>query len=146
VTLRIATDSFSTPNADGLIDHVHQHFPVPACQTEDEACVTRLLVHEWVANLIQHADFSETEPEIAIRFERSGGATRYVIEDNSNGFDLERYFTHRDALTEAFPSRGMGLMMMSSCSEHLAYRRVGPQQNRLEFVLKRGERFLNVGA
>lgn len=146
VTLRIASDSYSSPNSDGLIDQVHRHFAPPTSQSEDEACVSRLLVHEWVANLIQHADFLETEPEIAIRFERAGGATRYVIEDNSNGFDLERYLQTRESSTDVLPARGMGLMMMSSCSEHLAYRRVGPQHNRLEFVLKPGEPYLDVGA
>lgn len=146
VTLRIAADSYSAPNSDGLIDQVHRHFSPPTSQSEDEACVSRLLVHEWVANLIQHADFLKTEPEIAIRFERAGGATRYVIEDNSSGFDLERYLQFRENSAEALPARGMGLMMISSCSDHLTYHRVGPQHNRLEFVLKPGERYLNVGA
>lgn len=126
---------------------MHDHFQAdPQGSDHDDVYMSQLLVHEWVANLVQHADFSETEPEIAIRFENTGGSVRYVIEDNSNGFDLERYLRRSDQVDEPFPCRGMGLLMLNACSDHLAYRRVGPRHNRLEFVLKENAPFLDVGA
>jgi serine/threonine-protein kinase RsbW len=145
LTLHIASDSFSAPSADGLIDQVHTHFDGGPAPSDDESCMSRLLVHEWVANLIQHANFEETEPEIAIRFEKSGSSVRYVIEDNSSGFDLDRYLRANESVSEAMPCRGMGLLMLNACSEHLAYRRLGPQRNRLEFVLRPDGAFLDVG-
>jgi serine/threonine-protein kinase RsbW len=127
------------------MDHVHSHFETDLDVLDDEACVSKLLVHEWVANLMQHADFSDDEPEIAIRFEKINGSVRYVIEDNSRGFDLERYLNNNDRVNEPMPCRGMGLLMLSACSEELAYRRMGPRHNRLEFILKNDPGTLDVG-
>jgi serine/threonine-protein kinase RsbW len=148
LTIHIASDSYSTPTTDGLIDQVHHYFDAGTAPMEEEdndACLSRLLVHEWVANLIQHADFSDSEPEIAIRFEKTGDTVCHVIEDNSNGFDLERYLDCNDGVSESFPCRGMGLLMLNACSEHLAYQRIGPHRNRLEFILKDHHGYLDIG-
>ena len=42
-------------------------------------------------------------------------------------------FGRREATLEAFPERGMGLLMLQACTEELSYRRIDEGWQRLEF-------------
>ena len=89
--------------------------------------VTRLALHEWIANLVQHADFSTRAPLVEIVLEPHQERLRCRIADNSSGFD----FSHQLAVQRAMvrsgfahgspPERGRGLMMLAAFTEGLAY-------------------------
>lgn len=144
VKLHIDDASYDTACLSHLIDHVHSVFDAPerpqgvGMLSADHWLISKLLVHEWVANLVQHAQFGDRNPEIVINFESAGnGSTvRYVIEDNSMGFDLATYLEGQTSVREPLPERGMGLLILSTCSEEIVYRRVNEGKNRLEFVLR----------
>lgn len=100
--------------------------------------VLRLAVHEWVANLVQHAAFGRRRPEIRLRVERAGRAApglRCVIEDNSDGFDFASQVSRQERLVGApEPSeRGRGLLMLLACAEDLTYEPAGKRRQRLAF-------------
>ncbi|HYE94575.1 MAG TPA: ATP-binding protein [Rubricoccaceae bacterium] len=102
--------------------------------------VLKLAVHEWVANLVQHAAFGRRRPEIRLRVERAGRGVpglRCVIEDNSNGFDFERQIVRqRGVLGADQPSdRGRGLLMLLACTEDLTYEPAAKGRQRLAFVV-----------
>ncbi len=129
---------FSDP--DTLIDRVHALFE----QWESEGTFEplfdatalhrlKLAVHEWLANLIQHADFDQRTPDVQLHLRADGKYIRCIIEDNSEGFDLDGHLSARREVLDAFPERGMGLLMIKSCTEDLAYRQSGPARHRLEF-------------
>lgn len=151
MTLQIDDESFDSPSICHLIDHVHSVFDSPerphtvATLSADEWLISKLLVHEWVANLVQHAHFGDRDPEINIHFEPAGESVRYVIEDNSIGFDLDTYLATHDTVDRPLPDRGMGLLFLSSCSEEVVYRRIGNRRNRLEFVLGQWPDAVEVG-
>jgi len=95
----------------------------------------RLAVHEWVANLVQHADFSNREPNITLNVIPNGRRVRCVIEDNSEGFPFpEQIDVQRNALTP-FPERGMGLLMLNAATEYFEYSETEDGCRRLEFTV-----------
>ena len=129
---------FSDPET--IIDRVHALFD----QWETEGtfepqldAITlqrlKLAVHEWLANLLQHADFDQRPPVVDLHVGPDGQNVRCVIEDNSEGFDLDGHLSARREVLDAFPERGMGLLMIKSCTEDLSYRQLGPARHRLEF-------------
>lgn len=86
--------------------------------------VMKLAIHEWVANLVQHADFSDRAPLIQLQIQANGKSVRCEIEDNSRGFDFDLQIAHqRDKVIETTvpPDRGRGLLMMIACTENLRY-------------------------
>lgn len=87
------------------------------------ADVLRLAVHEWVANLVQHASFPDGA-RISLDVEATGAAVRVAIEDSSAGFDFGRQLERqREILDAPAPSeRGRGLLMLVTCAEDLAFR------------------------
>lgn len=88
--------------------------------------VLKLAVHEWIANLVQHADFRNCTPEIMLSLLPEGRRVRCIIEDNSSGFDFGAQIEkQRTALatTTVPPERGRGLLIMIACTENLSYRR-----------------------
>ena len=91
-----------------------------------------LAAHEWLANLIQHADFGDRPPEIALEVWHDEHGLHGVIEDNSAGFDLDGHLALRAQALEAFPERGMGLLMLRACTTDLVYAR-SSGWNRLTF-------------
>lgn len=102
--------------------------------------VMKLAVHEWIANLVQHADFEARPPRIEFAVIPNGRRVRCVIEDNSRGFDFEQQLTCQEAqvAAEVPPDRGRGLLMMIACTEDLHYeappaQRGAGQRQRLEF-------------
>lgn len=101
-------------------------------------CVAQLAVHEWVANLVQHAAFGGRRPEIALAVAAEADGLRCVIEDNSDGFDFQRQLDRQEALVaEPEPSeRGRGLLMMIACTEELLYEPTADGRQRLAFVVR----------
>jgi len=95
----------------------------------------RLAVHEWVANLVQHADFADREASITMDVIPNGHRVRCIIEDNSEGFPFpEQIDIQRDALTP-FPERGMGLLMLNAATEYFEYSETKDGRRRLEFTV-----------
>lgn len=84
--------------------------------------VLRLVVHEWVANLVQHATFhGAVEITLGVRPMANGAACE--IEDNSAGFDFATQIAHQQAVLDApGPSeRGRGLLMLVTCTQQLSF-------------------------
>lgn len=127
-------------NLGRVMDDVHELFGQWAEEgafsplfDEDKVLLMRLAVHEWLANLVQHADFGEQTPEIILDVQPNGKRVRCVIEDNSRGFDLDLHIERRRQALDAFPDRGMGLLMLQAATEYLDYRRGENGHHRLEF-------------
>ncbi|HET6569478.1 MAG TPA: ATP-binding protein [Rhodothermales bacterium] len=98
-------------------------------------CHAHLVMHEWLANLVQYAEFRENAPSVCLRIQVEQGRTRFLIEDNSTGFDFQtRMKIQREAL-DVLPNRGLGLLMIAACTEELSYQRLGPAHHRLTFVI-----------
>ncbi len=110
--------------------------------------VLKLAVHEWIANLVQHADFAGRRPHVHLALLPTEGAdaVRCVIEDNSDGFSFEEALVEQQLRLDRAPvppERGRGLLMMIACTEDLTYRAAGEGRggdgaassalNRLEF-------------
>ncbi len=95
----------------------------------------KLAVHEWLSNLIQHADFDDREPMLSLAFARNRENVWCAIDDNSQGFDLNAQLNARSEILEKFPERGMGLLMIKACTKKLSYRQLNDSINRLEFVV-----------
>lgn len=100
----------------------------------------RLAVHEWVANLVQHASFPETGPLLRLELRPNGRGVCCTIEDNSAGFDLEGQLARQRARLAAAPraERGRGLLILTACARDLCYAPVpappgGPARHRLTF-------------
>jgi serine/threonine-protein kinase RsbW len=95
----------------------------------------KLAVHEWLSNLIQHADFAERDPAITLQVCQNGSGVHCAIEDNSRGFDLDGRLTARSEILERFPERGMGLLMIKACTRDLRYTQLTETRHRLEFCV-----------
>lgn len=115
---------------DAVVDEVHALFatweregalspPLDAFSAE----VMKLAVHEWIANIVQHADFEGRAPEISFAVFPNGRRVRCVIEDNSRGFDFEHQLAYQESEVAAAvpPDRGRGLLMLIACTEDLRY-------------------------
>ena len=122
---------------DTAVDELHALFDRWARQGTFEAvlgidglAVLELAVHEWVANLVQHAAFPRgVRIEMTVSVE--GDAVRCVVTDTSAGFDMAAQVERQRAvLTGPGPSeRGRGLLMMIQSTDDLAFRPAdgGPQ-------------------
>lgn len=95
----------------------------------------KLAVHEWLANLVQHADFGERTPEIQIEISPNGSSVSCMIQDNSRGFDLNEELKTRKEVLSMLPDRGMGLLMLHACTHSLTYKRLDDSAHRLEFTV-----------
>ncbi len=134
------THRFSDPAT--LIDRVHSVFEnwkeneqLPECLNEDVVHRLKLAIHEWLANLIQHAEFRDRKPEISITVRSKKNGIECAIEDNSDGFDLNGQLSAKPGVIDAFPERGMGLLMIKACTEHLAYEELSDMRHRLQFIV-----------
>lgn len=95
----------------------------------------QVVLHEWLANLIQHARFAETDPhvEITIRMRR-----RYIscsVVDNSTGFNLSEQLETQRNQAQALPERGMGLRIISACTDQCEYRSLDDGRYHFEFSI-----------
>lgn len=134
------THRFSDPAT--LFDRVHSVFEnweeketLPGCLDEDIVHRLKLAIHEWLANLVQHADFRDRRPEISITVRALRNGIECAIEDNSEGFDLNGQLTAKPDVIDAFPERGMGLLMIKACTEHLDYEELTNMRHRLQFIV-----------
>ena len=124
---------------DRFVDDVHAQFDawgevdeVRSAIGDDGLAILRLAVHEWVANLVQHAEFCGPA-ELTVALTVLEGGVRCEIEDTSRGFDFVHQIGAQQSLLNApAPSeRGRGLLMLVSCAEDLAFRQAdadGPQR------------------
>ncbi|GEM_PF-799972 len=84
----------------------------------------QLSLHEWIANLVQHACFGVAEPAISIyvRF-LNPLKVQCVVADNSIGFDFDHHIEQeRDRRNEEFfQERGLGLLILETSVSNLNY-------------------------
>ncbi|PSQ96170.1 MAG: ATP-binding protein [Bacteroidetes bacterium SW_9_63_38] len=85
---------------------------------------TQLVLHEWIANLLQHADFADRPPSIEIRLTTQNRHITCSVIDNSEGFDLKKRLPEREEMEE-LPERGMGLRIIDACTGELSYTSTG---------------------
>lgn len=107
---------------------------------EDTLHYARMAIHEWVANLVQHANFDTRTPRIIISLWSDGRRLHGFIEDNSEGFAPEKHMHGSiEERVHTMPERGMGLLLVKASTEFMNYRRVTRGRYRFEFsVLARG--------
>jgi serine/threonine-protein kinase RsbW len=131
---------------DGAVDALHATFDAwEAERTFDEVLdpfgrqVLRLAIHEWLANLVQHAAFGRRRPDVRMELTLVKGGVSCTIDDNSAGFDFERQLATQEQLVGGpRPSeRGRGLLMLIACTDDLAYAPAGRRQ-RLSFRVRSG--------
>ncbi len=92
----------------------------------------RVAVHEWIANLSQHATYGGRTPEANLCLAQTNGRLYCVIEDNSAGFDLAKSIGDvRYEDISHLPERGMGLLLMQGSAASVSYRSISPGRNRL---------------
>lgn len=96
----------------------------------------KLAVHEWLANLVQHADFQGREPEVVLTVSVEQDRLRCVIIDNSEGFDIGPHLSAKQDILRTFPERGMGIMLLRCSTSELSYRRLADGRHRLEFFVE----------
>lgn len=96
---------------------------------------TQLVLHEWIANLLQHADFQERTPTIRIQLDSKDRRVLCVVTDNSEGFDLHRKLPSQDDAMEELPERGMGLRIINACTDGLSYQSTKSGRYRFEFSI-----------
>ena len=132
-------------NLETIIDEIHALFAHWAeadtfAPTLDAFAleVLKLTVHEWVANLVQHATFTQ-QAEISLTVSSADGKVRCTIDDNSEGFDFHAQLDIQDDHVRAdqAPDRGRGLLMMIACTEDLSYRTTPGGTQRLAFWFAR---------
>jgi anti-sigma regulatory factor (Ser/Thr protein kinase) len=96
----------------------------------------RLFLEEMVLNLIDHAVGSATD-RIDVRIEVEPGRVVLVLEDDSNPFDPRSAPAFdRDRPLEARSSRGMGIHLVRSMADDVAYERIDGR-NQLRVVVQR---------
>lgn len=95
----------------------------------------RMALHEWLANLIQHANFKERTPEVTLRFETASRHIHCSITDNSAGFELETQLRTQLMEAQPLPERTMGLRIIDACTEELSYDRTENGRYRLTFSI-----------
>lgn len=96
---------------------------------------TQLVLHEWIANLLQHADFRDRPPTVEIRL---GTENRHIIctvTDNSEGFDLAEQLPTQEEMMDDLPERGMGLRIINACTDSLSYTSTEAGRHRFEFSI-----------
>lgn len=103
----------------------------------------RLAVHEWLANLAQHADFPERAAEVVLTVKPGQQQLTCVIEDNSTGLDLRFQgldtnfrMAERPPGLQPLPERGMGLALIRACAHELSYERLGPDRHQLTLCIR----------
>ncbi len=132
------TYAFGTLNT--VVEEAHGFFaPLLAGEATPERA-SRLLhlqlaAHEWLANLVQHARFSERTPHIALEISEHEEAVACKVEDNSDGFDLDEALRKRRDSLSRLPERGMGLLILFACASEIQYNRQVDGLNRLRFVI-----------
>lgn len=108
--------------------------PLPTPNTLHYA---RLALHEWIANLIQHADFKERDPEITIRVQTNERHVHCRVTDNSSGFEMEDQLRAQIENGHPFPERTMGLRIIDACTEDLSYDCTAAGKYQISFTISK---------
>lgn len=95
----------------------------------------RLVLHEWLANLVQHADFQERTPEVFIRVHPGENKIHGSVVDNSKGFPLAHRLETQTTNALPFPERAMGLRFIRACTESLSYDRTDDGRYQFTFSI-----------
>ena len=95
----------------------------------------QLILHEWLANLLQHADFDGQTPDVSIHIRADDQHLYGSVGDNSTGFDLDAHLTNQQSSAKALPERGMGLRIISACAADFSYEPSGDERYRFEFSI-----------
>lgn len=96
---------------------------------------TQLVLHEWIANLLQHADFRGRSPSVHIQLSSENRRITCTVTDNSEGFDLAEHLPAQEEAMENLPERGMGLRIISACTDRLSYASTESGRYRFEFSI-----------
>lgn len=104
---------------------------------ESTWCYVRVVLHEWVANLVQHADFFERMPSMVVAVWRCDQGLCGFVRDNSSGFDLDDHLQGSlEDIPLRMPERGMGLLMLHDTAHLVTYTRNAPRRNTLYFCVQ----------
>lgn len=95
----------------------------------------QLVLHEWIANLLQHAQFGNRTPTIQICLASKNRHINCVVIDNSDGFDFEERLPAKNDTMDNLPDRGMGLRIINACTEQLSYTSTNAGHHRFEFSI-----------
>jgi serine/threonine-protein kinase RsbW len=82
----------------------------------------QLVLHEWIANLIQHANFEGRAPQLVLHLRAHHTYLDGTLTDNSHGFDLDGQLERQHEMATSMPDRGMGLRIIDACTEAFDYR------------------------
>jgi len=96
---------------------------------------TQLVLHEWIANLLQHGDFGHRTPAIEIRLKTENRHVACAVIDNSTGFDFDERLPSRDEVMDELPERGMGLRIINACTDNVSYLPTDSGYYRFEFSI-----------
>lgn len=89
---------------------------------QDGLLKLQLVVHEWVANLVEHAVFNGRPPEIRIEIEPADPQGVWCrIYDNSEGFDWDRHASDTVPLDDWEAERGRGLAFIQALCKQTFY-------------------------
>lgn len=136
------TQAFDDLNS--LPDALHAwiaHLSTSGRVDADVATLLALALHEWTANLVQHASWSGAV-RVVVSVAETGGRFHCSVEDTSSGFDLAGALHSRRVGFEGLPERGMGLLMLDALADGLDYAPVAPPsgaaapRHRLRFRLR----------
>lgn len=128
-------------NLDTVIDQAHALFDgwedhSPPLEDMNLLYQLKLAVHEWLANLVQHANFETDDPDVSLTVKPAGDRICCIIEDNSDGFVLDTHLEVEPEYLDSLPERGMGLLILKICTEELTYQRNEyGGYNRLQFFV-----------
>ena len=96
---------------------------------------TSLVLHEWIANLHQHADFCGDAPTVEVRLAVQERRVHGSVVDNSEGFDLDAHSPSEDEDLDVLPERGMGLRIIKTCTDDLSYTQTGEGLYCFDFII-----------
>jgi serine/threonine-protein kinase RsbW len=95
----------------------------------------QLVLHEWLANLMQHADFRGRTPYVEVHICADETHIFCAVVDNSDGFDLAAHLDAQRSAAQALPERGMGLRIISACTDDFTYHTADDGKQRFEFSI-----------
>jgi serine/threonine-protein kinase RsbW len=120
--VRTLADKWTASRQSGVPDDKMIHY----------AC---LVLHEWIANLHQHAHFRDDPPTVKVRLSYEDCHIFCSVSDNSEGFEMDTHLPTEDDDLESLPERGMGLRIIKSCTDDFSYAPAEDGLYRFEFII-----------
>ena len=120
--VRTLADEWTASRQSGVPDDKMIHY----------AC---LVLHEWIANLHQHAHFRDDPPTVKVRLSCEDCHIFCSVSDNSEGFEMDTHLPTEDEDLESLPERGMGLRIIKSCTDDFSYAPAEDGFYRFEFII-----------